>query len=72
MPNPMLYLLKGVNVMKKDEKTGPTTISEANTLEETGNFWDSHSLADHWDQTHEVEFDVRAQHRRRITIDPEI
>ena len=35
--------------MKKDEKTGPTTISEANTLEEIGNFWDSHSLADHWD-----------------------
>ncbi len=58
--------------MKKDEKTGPTTISEASTLEEIGNFWDSHSLADHWDQTHEVEFDVRAQHRRRITIDPEI
>ena len=58
--------------MKKDEKAGPTAISEANTLEEIGNFWDSHSLADHWDQTHEVEFDVRAQRRRRITIDPEI
>jgi hypothetical protein len=58
--------------MKKDKKTGYTGISRANTLEEIGDFWDSHSLADHWDETHEVVFDVRAQHRRRITIDPEL
>lgn len=57
--------------MKKDKKTGCTGISNANTLEEIGDFWDTHSLADHWDETHEVVFDVRAQHRRRITIDPE-
>jgi hypothetical protein len=57
--------------MKEDEKTSSTGISRANTLEEMGDFWDSHSLADHWDETHEVAFDVRAQRRRRITIDPE-
>ena len=50
--------------MKKDKKAEPTTISKASTMEEIGNFWDSHSLADQWDQTHEVEFDVRAQRRR--------
>lgn len=47
-------------------------ISKAGTLEEIGDFWDSHSLADYWDQTHEVDFEVRAQRRRRITIAPEI
>ncbi len=58
--------------MKKDKKTETTTISKASTMEEIGNFWDNHSLADRWDQTHEVDFDVRAQRRRRITIDPEL
>jgi hypothetical protein len=58
--------------MKKDKKTDSTGISKANTLEDIGNFWDSHSLADHWDETHEVVFDVKTQRRRRITIDPEL
>ncbi len=29
-----------------------TTLSKARTLEEVGEFWDTHSLADYWDQTH--------------------
>lgn len=58
--------------MKKDRKKRPTPISKASTLEEIGDFSDSHSLADHWDETHEVVFDVTAQRRRRITIDPEL
>lgn len=37
-----------------------TTLSKARTPEEIGEFWDTHSLADYWDQTHEVEFEVRA------------
>ena len=49
-----------------------TPISRARTPEEIGEFWDSHSLADHWDETHEVEFEVRAKRRRRITLDPEV
>lgn len=48
------------------------SLSKANTLEEIGDFWDNHSLADYWDQTREVEFNVRATRRHRITIDPEI
>jgi len=58
--------------MKKDEKIEPTAISKASTMEEIGNIWDNHSLADQWDQTHEVEIDVGTQRRRRITIDPEL
>jgi len=49
-----------------------TSISKARTLEEIGKFWDTHSLDDYWDQTHEVEFEVRAQRRRRVTLDPDI
>jgi hypothetical protein len=49
-----------------------TNISKAQTLDEIAEFWDSHSLADYWEQTQEVEFDVRAQRRRRVTLDPEI
>lgn len=49
-----------------------TSISEARSLEEIADFWDTHSLADYWDQTHEVTFEVRAQRRRRITLDPDV
>ena len=54
----------------KDKKL--TGISKAGTVEEIGEFWDSHSLDDYRDQTREVEFEVRAKQRRRITLDPEI
>jgi len=36
-----------------------TSISKARTLEEIADFWDTHSLADYWDQIYEVEFKVR-------------
>ena len=49
-----------------------TSISQAKTLDEIAEFWDTHSLADYWDQTHEVDFNVRAQPRRRITVAPEL
>ena len=49
-----------------------THISKAHTTEEIGDFWDKNSLDDVWDKTHEVSFEVRAQRRHRITIDPEV
>ena len=49
-----------------------TTISKARSIQEIGDFWDTHSLADYWDQTQEVEFIVRAKKRHRITVDPEM
>jgi hypothetical protein len=30
------------------------------------------SLADHWDETHEVKFVVRAKRRHRVTVDPQL
>ena len=41
----------------KDKKRDPMPPPDA-TPEEIGEFWDTHSLADYWDETHEVEFQV--------------
>ncbi|HEY3229084.1 MAG TPA: CopG family antitoxin [Roseiflexaceae bacterium] len=49
-----------------------TNISKGQTVEEIADFWDTHSLADYWDQTHEVEFELRAKRRRRVTLDPDV
>lgn len=37
-------------------------------IEEAGEFWDTHSLADYWDQTHEVEIEVHAPHRQWVPL----
>ncbi len=58
--------------MSEKSDTQLTSISKARTLEGIGEFWDTHSLDDYWDQTHEVEFEVRAKRRRRVTVDPEV
>ena len=41
----------------KNKKRDPMPPPDA-TPEEIGEFWDTHSLADYWDETHEVEFQV--------------
>ncbi len=58
--------------MKKNKDEQVTSISKAKTLEEITDFWDTHSLDDHWDETHEVNFEVRMQRRCRVTLTPEI
>lgn len=58
--------------MSGSDKTRVTSISKAGTLEEIAGFWDTHSLADYWEQTHDVEVEVRAQRRRRVTLAPEV
>ncbi|MGH9947923.1 MAG: hypothetical protein ACRD6X_12085 [Pyrinomonadaceae bacterium] len=47
-------------------------IEEEQRLAEIGEYWDTHSLADHWDETSEVEFEVTAARRHRIALEPEI
>ena len=56
--------------MSENSDIQPGSISQGRTLEEIADYWDTHSLSDHWERTHEVEFEVRAP--RRITLDPEI
>jgi len=38
-----------------------SSISNASSYAEIGEFWDTHDLADYWEQTHEVHFDVRLE-----------
>lgn len=58
--------------MGESREENITDISGARTLKEISDFWDAHSLADFWDQTQEAEFEVRAQRRRRVTLEPEV
>lgn len=58
--------------MNENKNTPPSSISQAQTLDEIGEFWDTHSLDDYWDKTHEVEFDVRALQRKHVTVEPKI
>ncbi len=58
--------------MSKEDRERKTTISKASTPEEIGDFWDTHSLDDYWEHTHEVELEVRVKRKRRITLDPEL
>ena len=58
--------------MSENDQPQLTSISKANTVEEIAEFWDTHSLGDYWDETHEVDFMVTAKRRHRVTIDPEV
>ena len=41
------------------------------TLEEAGEFWDTHDLGDYWDQTEEVEMSFRLKRKRHLfAIEP--
>jgi hypothetical protein len=56
-----------------EENKSQSSISQARSLEEMADFWDTHDATDFDAQTHEVsmEFDLRAQ-RHYLAIDPEI
>lgn len=58
--------------MSDPRQSARTSVSKARTPEDIGAFWDEHSLDEYWDQTHEVTFELRAQRRRRITLDPDV
>ena len=52
--------------MPEDKKRDPMPPPDA-TPEEIGEFWDTHSLADYWDETHEVEFEVNLKSTQNPT-----
>ena len=45
---------------------------EMSNYEEIADFWDTHSLADYWEQTEPVEFEIDPNARRRylVALDP--
>jgi len=58
--------------MGADKQRKTAAISRARTVNGIGEFWDSHSLGDHWGKTKEALFELRATRRRRVTIAPEL
>ena len=49
-------------------------IPKFKSYEEMGEFWDTHSLADYWDQTEQANFEISSQLRNRclVPVDREI
>jgi hypothetical protein len=47
-------------------------IPEMKSYEAIGEFWDTHSLADYWDQTEPADFEIDPDARRRylVAVDP--
>lgn len=42
-------------------------------IAEAAEFWDTHDLTDYWDQTREVEFDVKLERLTFLTaLEPEV
>ena len=51
---------------EKNTPKNKSSISQASSYEEIGEFWDRHSLADYWDQTGSVEFNVKFKPEKEI------
>lgn len=58
--------------MNESDREALTSVSKVATPEEIGEFWDSHSLADHARESHEVSFELRVRRHHRISLDPEL
>ena len=69
---PEIWIEGNVDDISESDGQNLTSISKAQTLEEIGDFWDEHSLADFRDQTHAVDFEMRAKRRRRVTLEPDV
>jgi hypothetical protein len=52
--------------MPKSKKQRDPIPESFNSIEEAGEFWDTHSLADYWDLTHEVEIEVALKRSKHV------
>lgn len=54
------------------EENESRQIPDMNSYDEIAEFWDTHSLADYWDQTEPAEFEISQDLRRRflVAVDP--
>ena len=57
--------------MDANKKIDPIPESFAR-LEEAAEFWDTHSVADYWDEMQEVEIEVRIPRRKRVALASDI
>jgi predicted DNA binding CopG/RHH family protein len=49
-------------------------VPKFSSYDEIAEFWETHSTADYWDQTHAVEFEIAPQARRQylVAVDPDL
>jgi hypothetical protein len=47
--------------MNEKKVNSPSSISQASTIEEIAEYWNKHSLAEEWDNTKDVIFEVRTE-----------
>lgn len=62
----------GREARTNDMSEGKTSISNASSYAEIGEFWDTHGLSEYWDQTKPAEFevDLRSSVQERVTEEP--
>lgn len=60
--------------VKDDNMDENKTIPQTSSYDEIAEFWDTHSLADYWEQTEPAEFEIDPQARRRylVALDPDL
>jgi hypothetical protein len=63
-----IALLRSEDEMNENSDIEKSSISKARNPEEIADYWDSHSLANHWDQTHQVESTCELSDRVRSQL----
>lgn len=58
--------------MSENSETRRSSISKADSYEAIGEFWDTHSSAEYWEQGHDVEFEIHVPRRHRINIEADL
>ena len=58
--------------MSENRETQLSSISGADSYEAIGEFWDTHSSADYWDQGYDVEIEISVPHRHRVSIEVDL
>lgn len=59
--------------MQRSSKKRDLVPKHFNSIDEAAEFWDSHDLADYWDVTREVHFEVDIKRRVFLTaLEPEL
>lgn len=54
--------------MSENKQTKDLLPDSFASIEEAAEFWDTHSLADYWDETEDVEMEVRAPQRQWVPL----
>ena len=70
---PAIWTVTNEEPMNEDKHQKSAPLPEFDSYIELGEFWDTHSLADYWDQTEEAQVEFSpAQRRVLVPVDPDL